>query len=319
MKEPKSGEPFPPCMLLDGALIPETILRDSTLSTSARLLCGILAEYQGQDVEYFPLEEALAGFLGVKVRQLQSYIQELAQYTRGDPPQRFPLIEVKRVWGEKEAKTRNIYNLLWQPFLAVNLKANTAEEGRPAERANAQYPAHRFEGQAQDTTPAPPARPTKDGVTADGRPRGDTQSPAHRSKAKMHDTTAGWAAIPCEEGNAQYFAHRSGGAAQGSAASQPAVRVGEGGTVRHSMSLGDGGARAIYTNSQQLGVQQPQPLAPALDRDAFRPLGPGDCMRHTSTGRCKTCGATVKPVHIMVRVIDGTYCERCCPACHAGD
>jgi hypothetical protein len=57
-------------------------------------------------------------------------------------------------------------------------------------------------------------------------------------------------------------------------------------------------------------------LAPVFDRSAFRPLGAGDCMLHRLASRCKRCGATVNPGHLMIRVIDGTYCERCCPACH---
>ena len=66
--------------------------------------------------------------LGVNVRQLQNYMKELENYTRGDPPEPFRLIEVTRVWVEKEGKTRNIYSLLWHPFLLVNLKANGAGE-----------------------------------------------------------------------------------------------------------------------------------------------------------------------------------------------
>jgi hypothetical protein len=61
----------------------------------------------------------LAVPLGVKVRQLQTFIKELENYTRGDPPVPFPLIEVRRVWVEKEGKTRNIYNLRRHPFVAV--------------------------------------------------------------------------------------------------------------------------------------------------------------------------------------------------------
>jgi hypothetical protein len=87
-------------MLLDGALIPPAILKDPTLSAGARLLWGMLAEYQGKRVECFPLEETLAGFLGVKVRQFQSYLKELENYTRKDPPEPFPLIKVKRVWAD---------------------------------------------------------------------------------------------------------------------------------------------------------------------------------------------------------------------------
>jgi hypothetical protein len=90
MNEDKAGEPFLPRMLLDGASIPEAILRDPTLSPSARLLWGILAAYQGNSRECSPLEEALAVDLGVKVRQLQSYLKELENYTRAIPQRQFP-------------------------------------------------------------------------------------------------------------------------------------------------------------------------------------------------------------------------------------
>jgi len=85
----------------------------------ARLLWVLLTEHQGKSVECFPSQEMLAVPLGVKVRQLQTFIKELENYTRGDPPVPFPLIEVRRVWVEKEGKTRNIYNLRRHPFVAV--------------------------------------------------------------------------------------------------------------------------------------------------------------------------------------------------------
>jgi hypothetical protein len=74
--------------------------------------------------------------------------------------------------------------------------------------------------------------------------------------------------------------------------------------------------RDVYTDSQQLRQQQTQPPVPELDRSSWRPLGPGDCMIHASTQRCQKCGATVTPVHIMMRLIGGSFCEKCCPACH---
>jgi hypothetical protein len=121
IKELQAGESFQPCMLLDADLISDAVLKDPTLSASARLLWIMLAEYQGKSAQFYPLEETLAVAIGVRVPQLQSYIKELESYTRGDPPEPFPLIEVKRVWVETEGKTRNIYNLLWQPFRAANL------------------------------------------------------------------------------------------------------------------------------------------------------------------------------------------------------
>ena len=146
MKERRASEPFQPCILLDGALIPEAILKDPTLSAGARLLWTFLAEYQGKSVEFFPLEEMLAVPLGVKVRQLQPYIKELENYTRRDPPEAFPLIEVKRTWVEKERKTRNIYSLLRRPFLAVS---RMPEESQLAGGGNAQSFAYQSEGEAQ--------------------------------------------------------------------------------------------------------------------------------------------------------------------------
>jgi hypothetical protein len=93
----KAGEPFQPCMVRAGILIPQALLKDPTLSAGARLLWGILAAYQCTDSECFPLEETLAVFLGVKVRQLQSCLKELKNYRRGDPPETFPLLAIKRV------------------------------------------------------------------------------------------------------------------------------------------------------------------------------------------------------------------------------
>ena len=146
MKEPKTGQPFQPFMPLDGTLIPDAILKDPTLSAGARLLWVNVAQYQGKRVECFPSEETLAVSLGVGVRQLQNYINELANYTRGDPPAPCPLLEVKRVWVEKEGKTRNIYNLVRQPSLAVNVRANGTEEGHPADGGDAKSFAHSVRG-----------------------------------------------------------------------------------------------------------------------------------------------------------------------------
>lgn len=121
----------------------------------------MLAEYQGKVPERYPSQEMLAVPLGVKVRQLQSFIKELESYMRVDPPEPFPLIEAKRVFVEKDRKTRNIYKLLWWPFLALDLKANGAERSYSADGGNAQYPAHRSEGEAQEAAPSPEAMPVK--------------------------------------------------------------------------------------------------------------------------------------------------------------
>lgn len=179
MKEIEASEP----LLLDG-VTPDAILKDPTLSAGARLLWIMLAEYQGKLPECYPSQEMLAVPLGVKVRQLQSFIKELESYTRGDPPEPFPLIEVKLVFVEKDRKTRNIYKLLRWPFLAFDLKANGAERSHLADEGDAQYSAHRSGSDTRDRWTAPPATPGKDGgVTPDGMR--DTQSSAHQSERLM--------------------------------------------------------------------------------------------------------------------------------------
>lgn len=95
MKALKSGEPFRPHMLLDGALIPAAILKDPALSAGARLPWVILAEYQARVWSAFRSKRCWQS-LGVKSRQLRTYLKELENYTRGDPPEPFPLIEAKR-------------------------------------------------------------------------------------------------------------------------------------------------------------------------------------------------------------------------------
>jgi hypothetical protein len=101
------------------------------------------------------------------------------------------------------------------------------------------------------------------------------------------------------------------------AAGRPAIPGEDGGAVPDGIAT----AREMYTESQLLRQQlllqqQAQPPAPAFRRRGYRPLGPGDCMIHASTQRCQRCGATVTPVHIMMRLIGGSFCERCCPARH---
>jgi hypothetical protein len=127
------------------------------------------------------------------------------------------------------------------------------------------------------------------GAALDARPPSDTESSAHRSEGDTQDAAAGRPPIPGEDGSA----------------------------VPDSTAT----ARDMYTESQLLRQQlflqrQAQPPAQAFDRSSYRPVGPGDCMIHPSTQRCQKCGATVTPVHIMTRLIGGSFCERCCPACH---
>ena len=182
MKELKARGPVQPSTPLDRALIPDAILKDPSLSAGARLFLVLVAEYQGKRLECFPPETTLAGWLGVKLRQLKNYIKELANYTRGDPPEPSPLVEVKRVLVENDGKTRNIYKLLW-PFPAVSRDPNRATEPQPADRGDAQYFADASEGSTQKCTDAA-AFPSEDACAiTDGPPPCDAQFFTHRSMA----------------------------------------------------------------------------------------------------------------------------------------
>jgi hypothetical protein len=194
MNERKAGEPFQPCLLREGISIPAALLKDPTLSAGARLLWGMLAAYQGKSLECFPLEEALAVFLGVQVRQLQTYLKELANFTRGDPPEVVPLLAVKRVWVEKDRKTRNCYSLLWQPFLGVDLKEAGTKRTHRANGGNAQSVAHRSGGNTRGTAVE---RPT--GAVADSLSPGNAQYPARRSSSNTQDSAAEPPSQPSED------------------------------------------------------------------------------------------------------------------------
>jgi hypothetical protein len=137
------------------------------------------------------------------------------------------------------------------------------------------------------------------GAAPDAESPSDTQSSAHQSEGEAQNAAAGRSPIPNEDG----------GVGPGAAA-RPAILSEVGGAVPDGIAT----ARDLYTDSRRLRQEQAQ--APAFDRSSWRPVGPGDCMIHASTQRCQKCGATVTPVHIMMRLIAGSFCERCCPACH---
>jgi hypothetical protein len=313
------------------------------------------------------------------------------------------LLAVKRVWVEKDQKTRNCYTLLWQPFLGVDLKEAGTKRTHRANGGNAQSVAHRSGENTQNMHPVPPGIPSEDdGVVGAGMSRSDRQSSARRSVDDLQDPASGWPAIPREDGgavpdgrppgdtqysahqsgsdppdttperpgiprdddrtvaerwppsDAQYPAHRSEGnppdiAAErpaisrddnGAAAdngppsdmqypahqpegdppdpARPAILGGDAGTVPDAMQPGVAGLHVVNTQSHELSRSQTQPLDSVPSQYMERPLGPGDCKRHSFPGKCKKCGATVKETHLIMRVMSGAFCERCCPACHPG-
>ena len=52
------------------------------------------------------------------------------------------------------------------------------------------------------------------------------------------------------------------------------------------------------TQSHELRRLQTQPLTPVFDRYEVWPLGQGDCIPHVVAGRCKKCGAIIRPTHL---------------------
>jgi hypothetical protein len=196
-------------------------------------------------------------------------------------------------------------------------------EGLPP--GDTQYSAHQSGGDPRDTAPERPGIPRDDdGTIADGRPPIDAQYPAHRSEGNPQNTAAEGSTIPSDNdgtvadgrppGDTQSFAHRSQGDRPD--LGRPAILGGDAGTVPDAMQPGDGGAHVVSTQNHELRLPQTQPLNPVLPRYAERPLGPGDCKRHSFPGKCKKCGIAVKESHLMLRVMSGAFCERCCPACH---
>ena len=144
---------------------------------------------------------------------------------------------------------------------------------------------HRSEGDAQNAAAAPerPAIPNKDaGAALGSMPPGDTQSFAHWSEGDAQDAAAGRPASPGEAGGA----------------------------------VPDGNAAALdrYTKSQLLRQELlSQQLLRQQQAQTYRPLGPGDCSLHWWTERCQKCGDTVKPVHMMIRLINGFFLRELLP------
>jgi hypothetical protein len=202
----------------------------------------------------------------VGVRQLQSYIKELENYRRGDPS---PLIAAKRVWIGKERKTRSIYTILWQPFLAASLKANGAGGTKPADGGDAQSSAYRSAHGPPDTAAARPGSPIKDdGLTPDCAPAGDTQFSADQSGDNTQEATAARTAIPTEDGSripndvprrdAQFSARRSGEDTTDAVGAQVAISSEEGGAVPDGLSPSDTQSSAHrFGDTQETAAARP--------------------------------------------------------------
>lgn len=133
--------------------------------------------------------------------------------------------------------------------------------------------------------------------------------------------TAGPSRRARRRSDTQSFAHRSAADTPDSATVRPFIHGGDSDWVSYGRSPGDGGARVMSTKGQELRRQQTPPVAPAFNRYADRPLGTGDLQAPD------VYGDEVQEVwrnreddsHYDARVIEGIFCEKCCPACHPGD
>jgi len=80
------SEYYNPYKLFVGAFVPNWLLERTEISAGAKLCFAKLAQYAGKDGKAFPFQKTLGVQLGVCVRQVKRYINELVKYR---------LIEVK--------------------------------------------------------------------------------------------------------------------------------------------------------------------------------------------------------------------------------
>ena len=108
-KLPNIGDPFNPFGMFNGIWIPESLLKCSAISPSAKLLYGQLARFAGKDGRCFPSVRTLASELGMADRQVQRLIEELctAGFLRKDAQYRL-----------NGSQTVNTYVFLYHASLA---------------------------------------------------------------------------------------------------------------------------------------------------------------------------------------------------------
>lgn len=76
----KIGEVFNPYKLFVGVYIPNAMLRHKGLSHGAKITWGRLAQYAGENGQAWPSYETLAAELGIKRRQVITYVNELKEH-----------------------------------------------------------------------------------------------------------------------------------------------------------------------------------------------------------------------------------------------
>jgi len=114
---PKVGNPFNPYRLFYGVFIPEALVRYAFVSPGAKLCYGRLIRYAGEKGKCFPSQEALARELGVSVRNVRRYIQELR--SKG-------FIRTVR----QGLQSSNEYEFLWHPIFDGSERTDSSYQNR---------------------------------------------------------------------------------------------------------------------------------------------------------------------------------------------
>lgn len=118
----KTGEIFNPYGLLQGAYVPNVILRNPDLSQSAKLLYARLLQFAGRNGTCYPAIETLADEIAISKRQIIKVLQELEN--KGFIKREKPIGQ-----GKLLHKT-NRYYFLWHPAFHDECKIFTTE-GEP--------------------------------------------------------------------------------------------------------------------------------------------------------------------------------------------
>src|SRR5215510_6169094 len=71
------GQRFNPYRLFVGSFLPNWLMRRTEISQGAKLCYARLSQYAGEHGSAYPSQPVLAQELGVKVRQVRSYLNEL--------------------------------------------------------------------------------------------------------------------------------------------------------------------------------------------------------------------------------------------------
>lgn len=157
-EDPAAGY-YNPHRLFTGAIIPNWLLAQPTLSSGAKLCFARLCQYAGEDGECWPAQATLAGELGLNVRQVRRLLRELADAG---------LIAVKTGTGRRASA----YRFLRHPWMDGAGTLPPRPSGTPAREPPARHPRPPKTGR-----PAPAPKPPGTPAPADPALCGPSRSP----------------------------------------------------------------------------------------------------------------------------------------------